>query len=123
MKASPTSDTSGTRKRAGLFILPALLGGAGAVLLAAGQWGGLAWALLITAVWLFAVTAEAGTGRERLRDRPRTGSRRSVASTPGSHVFAEAHTRNKDEARWGNGRGHARASLSHKAEPAGRRPS
>ena len=66
MKASPTHDNAGARKRAGLFILPALLGGAGAALLAAGRWGGLAWALLITAAWLLAVTAQTGAG---LRDR------------------------------------------------------
>src|SRR4051812_2948308 len=99
MKASPTSDTSGTRKRAGLLILPALLGGAGAVLLAAGRWGGLAWALLITAVWLLAVTAEAGPGRGGLRDRRSTELRRAAASTSGGHAFVETHTRNRDEGR------------------------
>jgi hypothetical protein len=108
MTTRPTSDSAGTRKLAGLHILPALLGGAGAVLLAAGRWGGLAWALLITAAWLLAVTAEAGARGERLLDRPRTGLRRPAAGPPGSRVFVAGRTRKRDAARWQNGRGQHR---------------
>lgn len=50
----------GAQRRRRAYLLPALLVGVGAALLAADQAVGLAWALVIAAAWLAAVSAEAG---------------------------------------------------------------
>jgi hypothetical protein len=63
MQASRTLGLVRPGKRsAGRYVLPALLGAAGAILVVTGQLAGLGWALLVGTAWLLAVTAEAGLG-------------------------------------------------------------